>query len=206
MTFTYQQQANWPQVVGQNQSPINLAVADAQPERWSGLVPALRGNMAENTEFNLQIRGGGLTQIGGRTATFDQLHFHVPGEHVVDGRRGVMAAHFVHHFSDGQKAVVAVPLMLGTANPVLAAGLLLPETPLELPINLNGLIPQNAQWYHYQGSLTTPPVEENVAWYVAARFLTISAAQLATYQQRFPRSNQRDLQPRNGRPVLILHE
>ncbi|WP_127848405.1 carbonic anhydrase family protein [Lacticaseibacillus hulanensis] len=206
MEFDYAHQNDWPQVVGQAQSPVDLEMANAQPERWTGLHPALRGTAARATRYNLQVTGGGLTEIGGRTASFDHLHFHCGGEHATNGKRGVMEAHFVHHFSDGQVVVVAVPLIIGAPSPVLGAILVMPEEPIDTPIALNGLIPNGADWYHYLGSLTTPPVIEGVAWYVSARPQTISVEQLASYQARFPEDNHRELQPLNDRPVLLLHQ
>ena len=206
MEFDYAHQQSWPQVVGQHQSPINIVMADAQPERWTGLHSALRGDAVHATAHNLQVTGGGLTEIGGRTAIFNHLHFHCAGEHTRDGKRGVMEAHFVHEFSDGQPVVVAVPLILGATNPVLAAIMVMPEEPIDTPISLNGLIPTNGNWYHYLGSLTTPPVVEGIAWYVAARPETISADQLAAYQARFPEDNHREIQPLNDRKLLLLHQ
>ncbi len=205
MTFDYENQQDWPQVVGQSQSPINLILAESQPERWTGLNTALRGTAAKATDKTLNVTGGGITEVGGRTAIFDQLHFHQPAEHVINGKRAVMEAHFVHHFSDGQTVIIAVPLAIGEVNPVMAAVLVMPETPIEFPISLRGLLPTATDWYHYMGSRTTPPVREGASWYVAARPQTISADQLAAYVERFPLMTNRDIQPLNDRPVLLLH-
>jgi len=39
-----------------------------------------------------------------------------------------------------------------------------------LSLNVAELLPANKSYYHYLGSLTTPPLTENVEWYVMANF------------------------------------
>ena len=69
-------------------------------------------------------------------------------------------------------------------------------------LDIAPLMPADKSYFHYLGSLTTPPLTQNVEWYVLSHALTISPEQLAALQRRHARNN-RDLQPSNGREVLF---
>ena len=61
----------------------------------------------------------------------------------------------------------------------------------------------SGKYYHYSGSLTTPPCSQTVSWFVMKAPSTISADQIAAYKQLFPPPmNNRPVQPMNGRQVL----
>ncbi|GBC07412.1 hypothetical protein RclHR1_07440017 [Rhizophagus clarus] len=54
--------------------------------------------------------------------------------------------------------------------------------------------------YKYSGSLTTPPCNEGVTWWVATKILPISVDQLISLRA-LTGYNSRPTQPRNGRSV-----
>jgi len=65
-------------------------------------------------------------------------------------------------------------------------------------IDPQDLLPvKDASYYHYIGSLTTPPCSENVQWYLLKTPKTASAAQIAHFRKFYVD---------NERPVQELHD
>ena len=59
------------------------------------------------------------------------------------------------------------------------------------------------KFYHYMGSLTTPPYSEGIRWLVLRNFQTISTNQLNQYKEIFGSLNTtRILQPLNNRKIF----
>ena len=72
------------------------------------------------------------------------------------------------------------------------------------PVEIDGLLPadhQNAGYYSFPGSLTTPPCTENIAWYVLKTPVQISADEIARFARYYP-MNARPAQPLNDRDIL----
>lgn len=75
------------------------------------------------------------------------------------------------------------------------------ETPeVEVSLNVGDLLPANLAYYHYQGSLTTPPCTEGVKWYVLEAPVEASAEQIAAFAKIFS-NNFRPVQPLFGRKI-----
>lgn len=163
-----------------------------------------------NNGHTLQINpaSGNFIEVAGTRYDLLQFHFHTPSEEKVEGRAFSMVAHLVHKNAAGQLAVVAVLLEEGEQdNPFLKPfWSQLPSTPAEpkalanQTLDLAQLLPTKQQYYSYQGSLTTPPCSEGVAWLVLKQPVTISKQQHAAFQALFP-ANARPTQPLNGRVI-----
>ncbi|HEX5350152.1 MAG TPA: carbonic anhydrase family protein, partial [Trichococcus sp.] len=74
-----------------------------------------------------------------------------------------------------------------------------------LSLNVAELLPANKSYYHYLGSLTTPPLTENVEWYVMANAVEVSAEQIAAFNEYY-QGNNREVQPLGERSVLKYEE
>lgn len=63
------------------------------------------------------------------------------------------------------------------------------------------LFPKEKSYYHYLGSLTTPPLTEGVEWYLFNTPVEVAREQIERFIQIHGRNN-RQIQPLNGRPIL----
>jgi carbonic anhydrase len=102
-----------------------------------------------------------------------QFHFHTPSEHTVEGKPFSLEMHIVHVLDSGagkdyqyQKAVIGVVFDDSKDIPNAFIDSLHPEAPgTPLNIDLPGFMSKlSSTFYHYGGSLTTPPCTEEVNW------------------------------------------
>ncbi|MGM3274383.1 carbonic anhydrase [Ralstonia sp. 24A2] len=207
--FDYQHQAEWHAVHDAFQSPIDIHTVDAvavdedEPDAVQPHYGTLAG-MVVDTGHALQVNvPGGDAKIRGRRFMLRQFHFHAHSEHTIDGKSFPAEVHLVHVAKDGRMAVIGVMLEEGAANPALDAVLKAArkgeahEVPAVAPADL---LPKRDAYYHYLGSLTTPPLTENVEWYVLKQPITASRAQLDALRG-FYADNFRAPQPLEGRVV-----
>jgi carbonic anhydrase len=139
--------------------------------------------------------GTGLeAEFDGKVYTFKQLHFHTPSEHRVDGITYPMEMHLVHTrrgaSPDGipDYLVIGVFLRMGNPNRFIAEFLnAIPEeegqsTSVEGVYFEDALPPDfdldRIRYYHYRGSLTTPPYTESVEWLVLKEVFEASPEQI----------------------------
>lgn len=193
---------------GLKQSPVNIdkysQVELPALELSYNAVPLEVLNNGHTVQVN--YAEGSSMSVGGKTFNLLQFHFHTPSEHYLDGAPYPMSVHFVHKADDGQLGVVGVMMKVGEHNPVIegiwqnvpASG----ETKSALGVELNAmdLLPEAKGYYAYEGSLTTPPCTEGVAWHVMKDPIEVSAAQVTAFQSIFP-VNARPIQDLHGRVV-----
>ena len=124
------------------------------------------------------------------------------------GKPADMVAHLVHKDEAGKLAVVAVLIRKGKENAALKAvfdNMPVGAGPVHsvegLSINVADLLPAKRGYYHFEGSLTTPPCSEGVSWYVLSTPVEASAAQIKSFQALY-RHNARPVQPLNDRAVV----
>ena len=190
---------------GENQSPINIS-ATAERQLDSIMFhynpsPVRAINNGHTVQVN--YAPGSYMEVGGRKYNLLQFHFHTPSEHVINGSQAEMELHFVHKSNDGHTAVVAVMLEAGKANRNLGAlwGIL-PETVDQETyadgrmMNAADLLPDTHGYYHYRGSLTTPPCSEGINWFVMQDVVTLSQRAIAKFHS---------VVGENARPVQQLH-
>jgi len=207
--FDYQHQHEWHAVHDAFQSPIDIHTADAvaadegEPDAIVPNYGTVKAT-AVDTGHALQVNvPGGDVKIRGRHFTLRQFHFHAHSEHTIDGRSYPAELHLVHVAKDGRVAVIGVMVAPGAPNPSLEAVLDAARKgeAHEVPaVSPGDLLPASDAYYHYLGSLTTPPLTENVEWYVLKRPLTASPAQLDALRG-FYADNFRQPQPLDGRVV-----
>ncbi len=199
--------------LGMSQSPVNIASsstmrADLGPIEFDYRETPLR--MLNNGHaIQVNYTSDSYMRVSGKTYKLLQFHFHSPSEDTVNGKHYDMQAHFVHNNNEGQLAVVGVFLKKGNHNPFIQT--LWDEMPSEVnheqtghaKINGAQLLPSNGSYYHFSGSLTTPPCSEDVQWYVMQTPLEVSAKQIKKFVSAVGH-NARPAQPLNDRGVIAV--
>ncbi len=197
--------------IGKQQSPINITNVTAS----SSAAPVI--NYAQST--NIRIHDNGHTVVYTPTTEdnaivldneryiLKQFHYHTPSEHQFGSQNYPGEIHFVHANSEGNLAVVGIMLQIGEANDALRV--LLNGTELTTQnddeytangIELSALALVMPTFYHYSGSLTTPPCSEKVQWYVSKQPLTLASDQFAIMSDLYE-GNNRPIQPQGSRKV-----
>jgi len=193
---------------GQQQSPIDITesvTADLPPLEFNDSpIPVV----IENNGHTIKMTAAGTLKIGDDEYQLFQFHTHTPSEEAINGKQADMVIHMVHKNAQDQLAVVAVLLEVGeTANPLIQTlwnvmpKMVSKAQQYDTLIDLNQLLPQDKNYYTFEGSLTIPPCSEGVRWMVLKQPVSISGEQLAQYQSVYPK-NVRPLQAVNGRKVL----
>ena len=194
---------------GNSQSPIDISsyqAADGPGLKFdyaSESVRILRLGHAVQAVF----APGSELRRGTRAWQLDQLHYHTPGEHTINGHRAAMELHLVHSAEDGAICVVGVLYDVGGADPAIQQ--LLRATPepdgnAASAISAAEFAPSNVACFRYDGSLTTPPCTESIEWFVMQERRSVSTAQLSALRELIGSDNSRPTQPRNGRPISLL--
>ncbi|MFJ3045249.1 carbonic anhydrase family protein [Herbaspirillum chlorophenolicum] len=210
--FDYRHQEQWEEIHGDMQSPIAIdsaiAIPDKDDDEDDTIVPhnGVHDAMVADTGHALQVNvaPGQWVKIRGRRFALLQFHFHAASEHSIDGRSYPLEGHFVYKAKDGRLAVIAVMFQKGAANGAavqILKSFVRGKTDVPVKLDAGMLLPPTADYYHYLGSLTTPPLSQNVEWYILARPMTMSASQLAGFKALYD-GNNRKQQPLSGRPLL----
>ena len=207
---------------GLGQSPIDITSAT------KGDLPAVEFDIPNGQEVEVLNQGGVISEldnghtiqinaktgekltVGDKSYSLVQFHFHAPSEHTVDGEHFPMEMHFVHQAEDGALAVLGLLLEEGFANPGieplwanLSAGAGT-EVAIEVPAEFAEHVFPNvgSGFYHYDGSLTTPPCSEGVNWYVRRTPTQLSKEQIAAFTAVYDHNN-RPVQALNDRTLYV---
>ncbi|XP_038903044.1 alpha carbonic anhydrase 1, chloroplastic [Benincasa hispida] len=214
---------------GKSQSPINIVKDNAVIGKH--LQTLVRGYHVANATlinngFNIGMHfgenSGGVAVIDGKNYSLQQLHWHSPSEHRLDGEQFAAELHLLHRADDGSLAVVGILLQIGEADPLLAD---IHDKLVELAnescgsneeahiavggLDIKHLRKKTRKYFRYIGSLTTPPCTENVIWSVLGKVRTISQQQIESLKAPLNpvyKNNARPVQPLNGRKIEIYDE
>lgn len=197
---------------GKEQSPIDIKANLAIKANLGALKLDWKDTPVEilNNGHTIQANyaPGSTFTLKGKAYKLVQFHFHSPSEHLENGKGYAMEVHMVHKSDDGDLAVVGVLLKQGAENATIKK--LWSELPKEenekktvaaLTINAKGFLPKRTSYWHYEGSLTTPPCSETVNWFVMKDAVTVSEDQIKTFTTLFP-NNARPALPVGRRFVL----
>ncbi len=197
---------------GAQQSPIDIITKDTVEAdltkikfRWGDSALQIKNN-GHTIQANYDT--GSTISVNGDDFDLLQLHFHAPSEHALNGKLYDMEAHFVHQAANGSLAVIGVFFEEGKENKALVP--IWSNTPehvetkdiASIIIDAGDLLPRNTKdYFHYQGSLTTPPCSEIVSWYVLEKPIEVSPEQIRHFSHLI-QANNRPLQAINRRFVL----
>jgi len=222
----------YPMCSARSQSPIDINTASVDSSKsQQTLNDFLRYGSVNSREI---VHNGHVMQVNGNFGSFNlpdgeyevkQFHFHFPAEHSVNGQLGAGEMHIVHQRkgASGTDGLAVLGIILEeqatVANGIpeikflsqLGFGSDLPEngnkTEVLGNVDLNAFKSEiSSGFYHYNGSLTTPPCAEGVHWYVAKKAAPVTRQMINTFKDRFPEpGDNRPVQPVNGRQILLSH-
>ncbi len=200
--------------IGQEQSPIDIkrvtaTTTSAPAINYSQTANVRVHNNGHTIVYTPTTQDNTIT-LNNERYDLKQFHYHTPSEHQFSSQNYPAELHFVHANSAGNLAVIGVMLENGQANDVMRIILngtqLSNENEVEFTANkvdLSALIPAMPTFYHYAGSLTTPPCSEKVQWYVTKQPLQLASDQLAIMTDLYE-GNNRPVQPQGSRTVEQL--
>jgi carbonic anhydrase len=193
---------------GGQQSPIDITatISARQPPLKIGWTKRPDTIVNNGHTIQLGFAEGNTLDVGERRYALKQFHFHHPSEHLVEGKRFAMEVHFVHAGTDGM-AVVGVLVVAGKPNAMFKKIVsTMPReegspVPADPAIDPGGLLPTRRAYYHYEGSLTTPPCSETVDWIVLTHPIEVDEVDIARFSKLYP-MNARPVQKRERRFIL----
>lgn len=194
---------------GKSQSPVDIAGAVKAD------LPAIETHYDDTTlrvinnghAIQANYDNGSYAIIGGKRYDLLQFHFHGPSENTVDGKAFPLEAHLVHKSEDGTLAVIGVLYKEGKENKTI--GEVWKNIPKEQgkeevvegkKISVKGVMPSDKTYYHFSGSLTTPPCTEDVSWNVLTTPVEISTQQIEEFRKYY-KNSARPVQPLHGRVI-----
>ncbi len=177
---------------GIHQSPINIqdVLGFEKKELRSNYYDTPIQIINNTHSILLQYKLGSYIEWGSEVFELIQFHFHHPSEHQLKGKRYPMEIHFVHKAPDHEYVIIAVLVKLGKHNPHINK--IWNNIPVEIDkkevhpnekLSAKDFLPSSKVYFHYTGSLTTPPCTENVTWLVLEDPIEISKSQLKVFQK-----------------------
>ena len=177
------------------QSPINIPTLTTKcdsklPEllftNWDGAHDGVFENNGYNVQFNPSNPGQAKTYNHRGTYLLQQFHMHwgrqanEGSEHLFNGHASELEIHFVHTREGGRitdedyYTVIGVLAEVDQSLPLSEPWSQLNATAVQTyksstPVRwfrFDQLLPARKDYYYYQGSLTTPPCNETVSWFV----------------------------------------
>lgn len=203
--WNYKEQDKWHIIHGKHQSPINIDSSIAKNydgKIWNNFESANVTNVLDNGHSIVANIDNAHSLIDNREFKLLQFHFHASSEHTLNNEYAPMEVHFVHQSESGRYAVLGVFLVEGRENESFSKILKLIDKNKSDKVDLTLLLPDNKTFYHYLGSLTTPPLVENVEWYVYETPVELSKKQIETFKKYYS-DNFRELQNLEDRTILI---
>lgn len=226
--WSYQDPASWkagyPSCGGDMQSPINLVKpphSHDESQKLNYNYHPLSGLSLDNNGHNIQVNGAfGSLHLPDGEYQVAQFNFHFPSEHEIDGKISAGEMQIVHQkvgsTGSDDLAIVSVLLEAGSTLPGDSIPFLenlgfkgeLPaegvQKPIPGPVNIGKDFAHQliGDFFHYKGSLTTPPCSETVHWFVVEEPASVTQEMVEHFKSLFPSSNNRPVQALNGRELV----
>ena len=228
-------EANWPQTctTGRRQTPIdfsksiNYRIDSNYVKLLERNYNSLSGQLSVRGEksFGFNMTNQGTLWIEKNSIRYRynliDIHIHVKSEHTFNGLSTDFEMHLVHQKDMDYVRNLTRLDASDEINSLLVVGILFNATSSEdnsfiqklgfdtlapvSNININDLVDVKEGFYHYLGSLTTPPCDEVVNWIVLSNIQTISFAQNNVIkrwiEKYYPIGNARRTLPLNDRIV-----
>lgn len=176
------------------QSPLDI------PQRQSiQNFPSMGHYGTPNMNFEDTSRTWALTPVemtsitvAGVVYQLKSVQFRSPSEHTVHGFHYPLEIQLFHESANGRKLAMAVfasksknAFSLGF-DAVISASTQTTAGRLPVAVAVDSFIPKSNRGWSYNGSMTTPPCEESVRWFVFSDTVAFSGAQLAAFRKSYP--------------------
>jgi len=187
---------------GLTQSPINIRSFKEEITNSHEIIFHYQDKIkaVENLGYTVQLNfeAGSTISFEGLEYDFKNMHFHTPSEHLIDGMTFPMEMHITTSMPPKDKdgisryLVISILFKEGKANKFIDEFLnLIPKKMHSLAPLTDGIVKLNdlfsndelhdvGSFYHYQGSLTTPPYTETERWFVFKPIVEASPEQIRT--------------------------
>lgn len=206
---------------GRMQSPVdftNVTVefvsADLSEQVYTYYQPSNTTLFNRGHDISLQwTSDAGSIEINGINYQIQQVHWHIPSEHTINGKRYDLERHAVHvNVDTNETAVIGVLYEIGQEDPFLSQ--LMTNLTYMVETSENQTSPgvidpsenicNDDSFYRYMGSLTTPPCNESIIWTVQNKIRSVSQQQVDLLLEAVHgNENARPLQPINGRDIYL---
>jgi carbonic anhydrase len=194
-----------------SQSPINIVTSSTVPSKHQiEFHYQTSKEHVENLGHTIKVTydPGSSLEFDGTLYDLAQFHFHTPSEHLLDGVTYPMELHLVHteHDHPERFLVIGVLFKEGTVNGLIQTFLRdIPEqagkrVEAEAKLDASSLFKPHEGYYHYEGSLTTPPFSETVTWLVLDQVHDAAPEQIEA-MNRIEGNNARHIQKHSARLV-----
>lgn len=199
---------------GASQTPIDIPKGAAKNAKLEVPVTSYKAFPLKitNNGHTLQVVAdpGSSVKVGADEYEVKQFHFHSPSEHTIAGKSFDMEMHIVHQkagsdkllvigllFNKGKESDLLAPIWANAPGEVTKE----PKVVAGTNVDLAKFFPAKPSYYHYSGSLTTPPCSEGVEWFVMTTQSTASEAQIKKMGELFHGPTNRPVQPLGARKV-----
>ena len=203
------------------QSPINILSFNADENDMHNITLNFKDeiNAVENLGHTVQLdfKEGSTITVDNETFEFKQLHFHTPSEHLIDGVKYPMEMHIVNveensEEEETQYLVAGILFKMGPENKFISEFInAIPKEEHSVNKVQSGIVKVSdlfeeeqenitKNYYHYKGSLTTPPYTESVRWYVSKHIFEASPEQIKKILE-IEGANARQVQKLNDRTL-----
>ncbi len=194
-----------------SQSPINIVSSRAVPGKHSvAFHYQTSKEHIQNLGHTVKVTydAGSSLDFDGKKYDLAQFHFHTPSEHLLDGVTYPMEMHLVHQEHDHPERLLVIGVLFKEGVPNSLVGTMLPGIParagekadLATQLDASSLFQPGEGYFHYDGSLTTPPYSEVVTWLVLDQVHDASAEQIEALN-RIEGNNARHIQDQHARRV-----
>ncbi|MDQ0363213.1 carbonic anhydrase family protein [Breznakia pachnodae] len=136
----------------------------------------------------------------------EHIHFHVPSEHTIDNKRFSVEWHFVHKNIHKEYLVLAIlsDVRNNSISSFESLVTALNKKEKHLLLDISQLITNKVrEFYHYEGSLTTPPTVESVTWIIGKQIISIGSCSYGILNKNV-NNNVRPIQRINDRKIKML--
>ena len=172
--------------LGAFQSPIDIGRTISSPELRkiqfdydpTSFEMLFDGNMVSAKPSDI-IR----IKFEGQTYFLEQVYFHTPSEHRIQGEPTDGEIQLIHRNDRGERLAVSILIWEGSRLP--AFDVMMGKIPRKVGTkkilvgwDLRNFLPKKRKYFRYSGSMTFPPCEEGVTWVVFQDSIQFSGHQL----------------------------